>query len=263
MHNNYRVSRRGFTLIELLVVIAIIAILAAILFPVFARARENARRSSCQSNLKQIGLAVHQYSQDYDGCYPTSLRDDPASPFPYYSPGGNIVLSYYDLLQPYVKNDQVFVCPSNTRITNTNTTQYQTTTNYYQRPFSYGINTGGNFDSWLQPAYLGQVVYNYDRCHGPGAPGSCNNYATNSYPQKEVMYKQPSLMVYAGDSWGDSGGQNFLWIGPAVGTSVGSPRAHFRHLDTANFVFLDGHVKSYPASHAMMSDKSYWMQAYN
>src|SRR5688572_23880375 len=69
--------RAGFTLIELLVVIAIIAILAAILFPVFARARENARRSSCQSNLKQLGLALHQYTQDYDGCLASSLMDDP------------------------------------------------------------------------------------------------------------------------------------------------------------------------------------------
>ena len=62
--------RRGFTLIELLVVIAIIAILAAILFPVFARARENARRSSCLSNMKQIGLGMMQYSQDNDERYP-------------------------------------------------------------------------------------------------------------------------------------------------------------------------------------------------
>jgi prepilin-type N-terminal cleavage/methylation domain-containing protein/prepilin-type processing-associated H-X9-DG protein len=64
-----RKNRRGFTLIELLVVIAIIAILASILFPVFARARENARRASCQSNLKQLGLAIMQYSQDYDETY--------------------------------------------------------------------------------------------------------------------------------------------------------------------------------------------------
>ncbi|MDH7569634.1 MAG: prepilin-type N-terminal cleavage/methylation domain-containing protein, partial [Armatimonadota bacterium] len=61
-----RRRERGFTLIELLVVIAIIAILAAILFPVFARARENARRSNCASNLKQIGMGIRQYSQDYD-----------------------------------------------------------------------------------------------------------------------------------------------------------------------------------------------------
>ena len=66
MQSQSRIVKRGFTLIELLVVIAIIAILAAILFPVFARARENARRASCQSNLKQIGLGIFQYTQDYD-----------------------------------------------------------------------------------------------------------------------------------------------------------------------------------------------------
>lgn len=82
-----REQKTGFTLMELLVVIAIISILAAILFPVFARARENARRSSCMSNLKQIGLGIMQYTQDNDERYPpnwhgggSAVQDDPAAP---------------------------------------------------------------------------------------------------------------------------------------------------------------------------------------
>ncbi|RYG62324.1 DUF1559 domain-containing protein, partial [bacterium] len=88
----------GFTLIELLVVIAIIAILAAILFPVFGRARENARRSSCQSNLKQVGLAMAQYQQDYDER--TLVVDEDNG------------LTWFNPLQPYIKSTQVFRCPS-------------------------------------------------------------------------------------------------------------------------------------------------------
>ena len=88
----------GFTLIELLVVIAIIAILAAILFPVFARARENARRASCMSNLKQIGLAMAQYTQDWDE---KTLVTDHIVGYEWFEP-----------LQPYIKSEQVFRCPS-------------------------------------------------------------------------------------------------------------------------------------------------------
>lgn len=89
---------KAFTLIELLVVIAIIAILAAILFPVFGRARENARRSSCQSNLKQIGIGALQYSQDYDEKF--MMEDDG-------------VYSYKQTIQPYLKSAQIWACPSN------------------------------------------------------------------------------------------------------------------------------------------------------
>ena len=98
-------TKRAFTLIELLVVIAIIAILAAILFPVFARARENARRTSCQSNLKQIGLGLLQYTQDYDEQMPRS----------FYGGGGDSDANNYkwmDAIYPYVKSEQLFNCPS-------------------------------------------------------------------------------------------------------------------------------------------------------
>jgi prepilin-type N-terminal cleavage/methylation domain-containing protein/prepilin-type processing-associated H-X9-DG protein len=113
-----RQIKRGFTLIELLVVIAIIAILASILFPVFGRARENARRSSCQSNLKQIGLGIMQYTQDYDERLP-GATDGGAGANQY---GGWM---FYDTfgrpghflpangsIYPYIKSTQIFVCPS-------------------------------------------------------------------------------------------------------------------------------------------------------
>ena len=99
-----RTNRKGFTLIELLVVIAIIAILAAILFPVFARAREKARQASCQSNLKQLSLAVHMYSQDYDELNAPIANSN-------VSLGGNGVW-WMIILQPYIKNIQINDCPS-------------------------------------------------------------------------------------------------------------------------------------------------------
>lgn len=94
----------AFTLIELLVVIAIIAILAAILFPVFARARENARRASCMSNEKQLGLAFMMYEQDFDERVPMH--------YGYVQAG--VTYSWPVVLQPYAKSRQVFFCPSDT-----------------------------------------------------------------------------------------------------------------------------------------------------
>jgi prepilin-type N-terminal cleavage/methylation domain-containing protein len=117
--------RRGFTLIELLVVIAIIAILAAILFPVFARAREKARMTSCLSNLKQIGLGLMMYVQDYDESWPSmwvfgDCSDYGNSPWWCLGQYGGIA----QLMQPYVKNHQLFWCPSDSNGPSTDPAAY-------------------------------------------------------------------------------------------------------------------------------------------
>ncbi len=105
MHSRSKfVKEKGFTLIELLIITAIISILAAILFPVFARARENALRATCQSNLEQIGLGIRLYAQDYDGRY---------APVQWSGISGTSPGNWSQLIQPYVKSTELFRCPSN------------------------------------------------------------------------------------------------------------------------------------------------------
>lgn len=104
--------RRGFTLIELLVVIAIIAILAAILFPVFAKAREKARQSSCLSNLRQLGTAVAMYAQDYDEQLPYLYTACGAITLPNGSAYAGPNMLWHFAIYPYTKNIQIFNCPS-------------------------------------------------------------------------------------------------------------------------------------------------------
>lgn len=124
---------KGFTLIELLVVIAIIALLAAILFPVFARARENARKSTCQNNLKQLGLAVSQYVQDFDEKFPNAEGNWGSGMT---SPNANSPKVY---LRTYTKNDQIWVCPSDA--------------NWAKG--SGGISYASMMDQWFNDHYMG------------------------------------------------------------------------------------------------------------
>jgi len=142
-------KRTGFTLIELLVVIAIIAILAAILFPVFAKAREKARQASCQSNIKQQGLAAMQYRQDYDekpaGCWSGTSLDKWGN-----GPGR---IWWSGLLRPYAKNTQMFGCPSfsNPQFYG-ETVAYPGNTGEYRYHAGYGMNwytfTSGDYGQW-------------------------------------------------------------------------------------------------------------------
>lgn len=135
-------KRRGFTLIELLVVIAIIAILAAILFPVFARAREKARQASCTSNLKQLALGLQMYTTDYDEKLPLEIGwegywwyayfvYDPALGWP--TDGA----ACYNAMLPYIKNTQIFTCPSGS-----------VSENYYT-PAPYSRNTNYTYNGWM------------------------------------------------------------------------------------------------------------------
>ena len=212
-------GRKGFTLIELLVVIAIISILASILFPVFARARENARRASCSSNLKQIGLGIMQYTQDYD------------EKFPLFAAGSGVSLGWVVQLQPYVKSTQVFQCPSESNGPSTN--------------------TAANGSSTYSGA--GYTDYAYNLMLGwPAATGDMLPYIA---PISLARLTQPVLTVMASDyitynAGSYAVGQGFTKSNKTCGTGdtctaglANFPSSAIRHLDGLNFVFTDGHVK--------------------
>ena len=202
----------GFTLIELLVVIAIIAILAAILFPVFARARENARRSSCQSNLKQIGLGWLQYTQDYDEVV-----------VPYSSTGSTTGFSHNwaTAFQPYIKSTQLLVCPSAS-----------------DKAVGYTMNAiiatnGRSLAAFQTPATTPIFI---------DAVGLVQTNVTSTDIRALAFFKNAPT----------TNGRT-LTNGAVMGTSVWSASttakleggvAPGRHLETANYLFADGHVKA-------------------
>jgi prepilin-type N-terminal cleavage/methylation domain-containing protein/prepilin-type processing-associated H-X9-DG protein len=208
---NTHAQLRGFTLIELLVVIAIIALLAAILFPVFARARENARRASCQSNLKQIGLGVMQYVQDYDERYPLQVNDACTG-----APSGSSGFmdptcaqsSVLRSIQPYVKSAQVYICPSATKATD------------------YPPNSNGDTSYVVNGAVL-------------GLSPSSRSMATLSHAAELVLFQEFIWREHYAITgpWGGGADLGKYWRG-------GSPEQKSNsHFDGGNLLFFDGHVK--------------------
>lgn len=209
--------KRGFTLIELLVVIAIIAILAAILFPVFARARENARRASCQSNLKQIGLGIMQYAQDYDEKYPKSRTGGNS----YKNSGNNDRMPWHLVIMPYVKSTQVYKCPSNNTTENNGKVAWSWDGTTDVIPASYLANGGNGYLGWMG---------------GRQPMGSGDNSGTQTaVALSEVQSAAQVIMV------GES--QNRRYGDPEFWDNDDDTR-FTNHLGTTNFLFADGHVKA-------------------
>lgn len=248
-------GKTGFTLIELLVVIAIIAILAAILFPVFARARENARRSSCQSNLKQIGLASAQYSQDYDERYvPYSL---------WY--GGHDLAHQVDmwanLLYPYTKSAQIYVCPSDPKKDRAIAVYYSYSIPTNVKYCSYnmnGIQDGTATTSASCPngvadstGYSGFAPTNAEVIAGntPSVALSAVNNASTKIFMVDGVYAYTALptandyilgrvATYCTETDQGANPTSVADGGTSTSTSISS-----RHLGGFNALFADGHVK--------------------
>ena len=237
-------TRNGFTLIELLVVIAIIAILAAILFPVFAKVRDKARQTTCTSNLKQIGLAVLQYNQDYDEAYPLVYAQEKIYPS---DPG---FAGCDEIINPYIKNGQggadgngdmiggVWSCPS---------FPAKQSTNYHFRedlftPFWFiGSKTSVGTQAVVDnPA--GKIMAFEGGSYGTGITGAGIEFFTDPWAGWGNYQTGASDLA---DGLGDADCTNTTGSCNKGSWPPGPMfRPRYRHSGVANFLFLDGHVKS-------------------
>jgi prepilin-type N-terminal cleavage/methylation domain-containing protein/prepilin-type processing-associated H-X9-DG protein len=201
-------NKAAFTLIELLVVIAIISILASILFPVFAQARENARRASCMSNLKQIALGWMMYTQDYDGR------------LPYYTSAGEMALVF-----PYVKNSQVFRCPSSGLVD-----QHDTDVSSYYST-DYGMPASYDSSSWPRAVVLNKA--------SSTAPFATQLIAAIPEPSITCLLAEDK---YASTTYNYGFDRFNAKAFPIQQTFNGLPQPE-RHLGGSNYAYVDGHVK--------------------
>ncbi|RYG62449.1 DUF1559 domain-containing protein [bacterium] len=209
-------NRTAFTLIELLVVIAIIAILAAILFPVFGRARENARRSSCQSNLKQVALGVIQYAQDYDEMFPLSVTGST-------SITSTPPVGWADSIQPYLKSTQIYQCPSESTSIETNPTAAGYSDYWYNGNLSRPSNTTGPNNVSVSQAAVPNSSLTV--LNGDGVAATARYRCIGAVSGTDGSVTNPGNNTTTG--------------------LVGSSAIVNRHLDGTVFSFVDGHVKWY------------------